>query len=102
MRIFGARRTVVENQEKYLLNKEEETVSNAYRDAFSTPHGQIVLDDILLMLCFFDEAVDDEMRVKQNIARVILNKLGIFNEVKSGEVVKQLLTIRTPLEKLEA
>ena len=57
----------------------------------------LTLDDLLWSLYFFSIAENDEQRIRQNVAREILNKLGIFNDSKSGEIVEQLLKIQTVL-----
>ena len=43
----------------------------AYRFVFSTPEGQIVLDDICLRFGMFAAAASDEQRIRENCAKEI-------------------------------
>ena len=94
MRPFGW----IRGKEGVVVDPNRKKIAQAYRDTFDTPQGKVALDDLLWSLDFFVEAKDDEMRVRQNAARAILNKLGIFNDMKSMEIVDNLLKIRTVLE----
>ena len=94
MRPFGW----VRKEEEVVVDPERKKVARAYRDTFDSPQGKVALDDLLWSLDFFVEATSDEMRVRQNAARTILNKLGIFNDMKSMEIVDNLMNVHTVLE----
>lgn len=97
MTIFGLEIKRVGEKEVQVINQNEKKVMAAYRATFTTGQGKVTLDALLWSLYFFSIAENEEQRIRQNVAREILNKLGIFNDVKSAEIVDSLLKINTLL-----
>ena len=99
MRIFGLKKRIDMESDREVddIDPNEKKIMDAYRATFMTGPGKRTLDELLWSLYFFSTAVNDEQRIRQNVAREILNKLGIFNEAKSGEIVDKLLQITTLL-----
>lgn len=97
MNIFGLEIKKINDTVVNTVDPNDKKIANAYRATFLPEQGKIVLDDLLWSLYFFSKAENDEHRIRQNVAREILNKLGIFNDVKSGEIVNKLLEINTLL-----
>ncbi len=97
MRMFGLEIKRVGEEEVQVINQNEKKITEAYRSTFTTGQGKITLDDLLWSLYFFSIAENEEQRIRQNVAREILNKLGIFNDAKSAEIVDSLLKINTLL-----
>lgn len=97
MRIFGIVRRKIDDATVNTVDPNQKKIADAYRSTFTTGPGKTALDDLLWSLYFFSTAENDEQRVRQNVAREILNKLGIFNDVNSAEIVNKLLTINTLL-----
>lgn len=99
MRIFGLGKIRIgsDGQEIQEINRNQKKIMDFYRATFTTGTGKQTLDDLLWSLYFFSIAENEEQRIRQNVAREILNKLGIFNDEKSAEIVEQLLKIQTVL-----
>jgi len=67
------------------ISKEELDRRNRYRNVFSTPHGKVVLADILLELRFFQEIKTEEDKFLSNYAKRLLHLCGGW----SCELAKQ-------------
>ncbi len=97
MRIYGLKKQKTSGGFIDVIDENEKKINEAYISTFTTGHGKIALDDLLWSLYFFTIAENEEQRIRQNVAKEILNKTGIFNEAKSGEIVDQLVKIKTVL-----
>ena len=67
-----------------------------YRRVLSSVDGRMVLTDILIDLCFFDEIEDnekvsfEERAYLRNAATKILRKCGIINSANVGQITEAL------------
>ena len=99
MKIFGLGKIQegMDGQAVQTINRNQKKIMDFYRATFMMGPGKQTLDDLLWSLYFFSIAENDEQRIRQNVAREILNKLGIFNDDNSAEIVDKLLQITTLL-----
>ena len=75
------------------LSPEDKEVRTAYRNLFSTSHGQKVLAHMLVKLNWFSTAPTEEAIVLQNFAKWLLKTIGVFEPDNVESIVRLFFQI---------